>query len=109
MVIPSFPFQTFNWDKIPGERHEGTRGFATWQILHAGAIRIRKLTYSPGYEADHWCRKGHIIHCLEGELLSDLEDGRVMKLEAGMSYIVGDNCEAHRSRTAGGCVLFVVD
>ena len=40
---------------------------------------------------------------------TELEDGRKMKLVAGMTYIVGDNCEAHKSSTTNGCVLFVVD
>ena len=109
MHIPGFPFQTFQWDNIPSESHTGESGFATWQVMHVGNIRVRRLEYSPGYKADHWCRKGHIIHCLEGEMTTELEDGRMIKLTKGMTYIVGDDCEAHRSYTAPGCLLFVVD
>lgn len=109
MTIPQFSFQLFNWDSIPVEEHKGETGSATWQILHVGNIRIRKLIYSSNYKADHWCKKGHIIHCIEGEMDTELDDGRVMKLSKGMTYIVGDNCEAHKTSTKDGCVLFVVD
>lgn len=109
MTIPDFPFQTFDWNHVPAEEHKGETGTATWQILHVGNIRIRKLIYSTNYKADHWCSKGHIIHCLEGEMDTELNDGRIMKLSKGMTYIVGDDCEAHRTSTRNGCTLFVVD
>jgi quercetin dioxygenase-like cupin family protein len=109
MDISHFPFQIIDWATVSKERREGTTGYAIWQVLQLGAIRIRKLEYAPGYKADHWCKKGHIIHCLEGEMDTELDDGRVMKLRSGSTYIVGDNCEAHKSSTENGCVLFVVD
>ena len=109
MIISQFPFQTIDWNNVPVEEHQGQTGTATWQILYVGNIRIRKLIYSPNYKADHWCNKGHIIHCLEGEMDTELGDGRIMKLSKGMSYMVGDNCEAHRTSSLKGCVLFVVD
>ncbi len=109
MHIPSFSFQTVDWTNIPKEEHKGETGFAIWQVLQMGEIRIRKLLYSPNYKADHWCKKGHIIHCVEGEMTTELEDGRHLKLTAGMTYMVGDNNEAHKSSTQNGCELFVVD
>ena len=109
MNIPSFPFQILDWASIAKEEHKGETGVASWQTQMVNNIRVRRVQYSPGYKADHWCSKGHIIHCLEGEMNTELEDGRIFKLTAGMTYIVGDNCEAHRSSTAGGCLLFVVD
>lgn len=109
MQIPSFPFEIIDWNTVSKEEHKGETGSATWQVLFVGEIRIRKLTYSPNYKADHWCSKGHIIHCLEGEMDTELNDGRILKLSAGATYIVGDNCEAHRSSTKNGCSLFVVD
>ena len=72
-------------------------------------IRVRKVEYSQDYKADHWCSKGHIILCLEGEMDTELDDGRIIKLTAGMTYLVGDNCEAHKSSTKTGCKLFIVD
>ncbi len=72
-------------------------------------IRVRKVEYSAGYKADHWCSKGHIILCTEGDMETELKDGRIIILTKGMTYFVGDNCEAHRTSTANGCKLFIVD
>lgn len=109
MKMPSFPFQTLNWSSIPKEEHTGETGMACWQVQKVNDIRVRMVEYSPGYKADHWCSKGHIILCLEGEMDSELDDGRVMKLTKGMCYFVGDNDEAHRTTTGTGCKLFIVD
>jgi len=70
---------------------------------------VRMVEYTPGYSADHWCRKGHILLCLEGELSTELEDGRRFVLKPGMSYQVADQAEAHRSSTTAGAKLFIVD
>jgi len=80
-----------------------------WQTQIVNDIRIRMVEYSSGYKADHWCSKGHIILCTEGEMYTELEDGRIMKLTKGMTYFVGDNCEAHRTFSENGCKLFIVD
>lgn len=115
MHINSFPFQTLNWSSIPKEEHKGETGMAYWQVQKMNDIRVRFVEYSPGYLTDHWCSKGHIILCLEGEMDTELsagpggEDGRIFKLTKGMTYFVGDNCEAHRSSTKTGCKLFIVD
>jgi hypothetical protein len=109
MQIAPFSFQTTDWGTIPREEHKGTTGTAWWQVLMMNDIRIRMVEYSPGYLADHWCSKGHVIFCIEGEMDTLLEDGRVFTLCAGMTYQVGDQCEAHQSRTEKGCRLFIVD
>jgi hypothetical protein len=109
MNISSFPFQTLNWSSIPKEEHRGETGMAYWQIQMMNDIRVRMVEYSPGYKADHWCSKGHIIFCTEGEMDTELEDGRIFTLSKSMCYFVGDNCEAHRSSTEKGCKLFIVD
>ncbi len=109
MNIDAFSFQTQDWSTVERTEHAGETGIAYWQTLHVNNIRIRKVEYSPGYKADHWCSKGHIILCVEGEMDTELQDGRILKLTAGMTYFVGDNCEAHRSTTQTGCKLFIVD
>jgi len=109
MNIAAFPFQTLNWSSIPKEERKGETGFVSSQLFMMGEIRIRKVEYSSNYKADHWCSKGHIILCTDGEMETELDDGRIMKLTAGMTYFVGDNCEAHRSSTQAGCQLFIVD
>jgi hypothetical protein len=109
MEIKPFPFQTLDWSSIAVEKHNGTTGTAWWKIFKMGDIRIRMVTYSANYFADHWCRKGHIIYCISGQMITELEDGREFILSAGMTYQVGDNSDAHRSRSANGCSLFIVD
>jgi quercetin dioxygenase-like cupin family protein len=67
------------------------------------------VDYSPGSKSDHWCEKGHILFCVDGELTTDLKDGRAFTLTPGMSYQVADGADAHRSYTARGARLFIVD
>lgn len=109
MDIKSFPFQTLDWSSIETEEHNGTTGTAYWKIFKMGDIRIRMVEYSADYQADHWCNKGHIIYCISGEMITTLEDGSEYRLSKGMTYHVGDNSNAHSSRSDKGCVLFVVD
>lgn len=109
MKTAAFPFQIFDWIDIKKGERNGDTGKAYWQIIHAGNIRVRLVEYSPNYRANHWCNKGHVIHCIEGEMNTQLEDGRVMQFSKGMTYIAGDNCEAHRSSTINGCKLFIAD
>jgi hypothetical protein len=109
MQLSAFPFQTLDWSTIHVEEKTGETGVAYWQTFLVNDIRVRKVEYSPGYKADHWCSKGHIILCIEGEMDTELDDGRIMNLTAGMTYFVGDSCEAHRSSTQNGCKIFIVD
>jgi hypothetical protein len=68
------------------------------------------VEYTAGYVADHWCNKGHVLLVLEGELDTELKDGRRFRLTPGMSYQVSDHGDAaHKSSTATGAKLFVVD
>jgi len=107
--IESFPFTITGWENIKIEIHKGDKGFAEWQTLFMNNIRVRKVRYSPGYEANHWCGKGHIIYCLEGSMRTLLDDGRSMDMHQGMTYMVGDSNGSHRSSTEIGCLLFIVD
>lgn len=109
MFITRIPFETVDWKEIENERHEGETGFANWKVRQCGDIRVRMVEYSPGYKADHWCKKGHIILCLDGDLTTELQDGRVIELKKGMSYHVEDENFPHRSHTINGARLFIVD
>lgn len=109
MKITELPFGTTDWSEIERTEHSGDTGVAYWRTKNFSDIRVRIVEYSVGYLADHWCRKGHILFCLEGELDTELEDGRRFTLKPGMSYQVADNAEAHRSSTNVGAKLFVVD
>jgi len=109
MQMSDIPFGTTDWSKVARTEHPGEQGIAYSRTRNFGGIRVRMVEYSPGYVADHWCVKGHILLCLEGELHTELEDGRKFTLAPGMSYQVADASEAHRSRTELGARLFIVD
>jgi hypothetical protein len=109
MVITPMPFGTTDWSRVELTEHPGVRGTATWRTRQFGDVRVRLVEYSPGYLADHWCEKGHILLCLEGRLETEVADGRTFVLTPGMSYQVGDGSEAHRSSTDVGAKLFIVD
>ena len=109
MEMKDIPFGTTDWAKIVPTKHKGKTGMATWRTQQFGNIRVRMVEYSAGYLADHWCEKGHILLCLEGELHTELADGREFVLTAGTSYQVADHAEPHRSHTKGGAKLFIVD
>jgi hypothetical protein len=109
MQMTGIPFGTTDWSEVEATERPGERGVATWRTRQFGEIRVRLVEYSPGYAADHWCSKGHILLCLTGELTTELQDGRSFLLLPGMSYQVADGAEAHRSSTAIGARLFIVD
>jgi hypothetical protein len=109
MKIADLPFGTVDWSAVEVTTHLGTTGQALWRTRQFGDVRVRMLEYTIGYRADHWCRKGHFLLCLDGELHTELADGRVVVLTAGMSYHVADDAEAHRSYAPRGARLFVVD
>jgi hypothetical protein len=109
MKMQDIPFGTTDWSSIERSEHPGETGTAHWRTQTFGSIRVRLVEYSPGYKADHWCTKGHILLCLDGELETELQDGRRFTLKPGTSYQVADDAEAHRSPTTGGAMLFIVD
>ncbi len=109
MKMENIPFGTTNWDEIPPTEHPGVTGKAIWRTRQFGDIRVRKVEYSPGYRADHWCSKGHILLVLEGELITELSDDRKVTLRPGTSYQVADDAEPHLSSTQKGATLFIVD
>ena len=109
MNMLGIPFGTTDWTDVARTEHPGATGTAIWRTRQFGDIRVRIVEYTPGYLADHWCVKGHILYCLEGELRTELKDGRYFTLTPGMSYQVADNEEPHRSSTHAGARLFIVD
>ena len=109
MEMAGISFGTTDWSSVARTEHKGDTGMAYWRTRQFGDLRVRMVEYTPGYRADHWCSKGHVLLCLEGELHTELEDGRTFVLRPGMSYQVADKMEAHRSSTAGGARLFIVD
>jgi hypothetical protein len=109
MKMSNIPFGTTDWQKVERTTHAGETGTAYWRTQHFGDVRVRMVEYTPGYLADHWCVKGHILLCTAGQLDTELKDGRTFTLLPGQSYQVADNAEPHRSSTATGATLFIVD
>jgi hypothetical protein len=107
--ISGIPFGITDWSTVERTEHKGERGVAYWRTRQFGDIRVRMVEYTPGYMADHWCVKGHILLCTAGELHTELKDGRRVALSPGMSYQMSDDAEPHRSHTGVGATLFIVD
>jgi quercetin dioxygenase-like cupin family protein len=109
MLIEGVPFGVTDWALVPETMHPGESGVARWRTVQAGEVRVRMVSYSPGYVADHWCSKGHILLVLEGTLVTELQGGPSYTMTPGTSYQVADGEVPHRSRTEGGARLFIVD
>lgn len=105
----NIPFQTINWPAVEKTEHKGETGTSFWQTVLLNGLRLRLVEYGPGYLANHWCQKGHIVYCLEGEFISELQNGDKISLSAGMSYVVSDELSSHRSISANGVKLLIID
>ena len=109
MNSKNIPFTTIDWSEVPKSEHKGESGTAWWQTMQFEGLRVRLVEYSKGYTADHWCTKGHIVHCLEGEFVSELDNGEKSILTQGMTYVVTDELSSHRSSTENGVKLLIID
>ncbi len=105
----TIPFISIDWSNVPKTEHKGETGMAYWQTVNLNGLRVRLVEYTEGYLADHWCEKGHIVHCLEGEFISEMADGMTFLLKKGMTYIVSDDLSTHRSKTNSGVKLLIID
>ncbi len=102
-------FETIDWTAVEKVAYAGETGMSYWQTKMYDGLRVRLVTYSSGYVADHWCKKGHIVHCLQGEFVSELEDGATFTLTKGMSYIVSDEMSSHKSIAVNEVLLLIID
>lgn len=107
--MSNISFQTIDWTNIQKTEHTGETGTAWWQTMEFNGLRIRLVEYSKGYMADHWCEKGHIVHCLEGAFVSELKNGTTSQLSKGMTYVVSDDVSSHRSISESGVKLLIID
>ena len=105
----SHAYQAIDWSAVPRTEHKGDPGMSYWRTVQLPGLRIRIVEYSPGYVADHWCQKGHIVHCLAGEFVNEQENGDMTVMAKGMTYVVSDGASSHRSRTETGATLLIVD
>ena len=67
----NIPYQIVNWEEVEKTEHKGEKGVSYWKTKQFDGLRVRVVEYSPGYIADHWCEKGHIIYCIEGEVTNE--------------------------------------
>jgi len=109
MKNDGIPYQAIDWSAVQRTEHKGDPGMSYWRTLQLPGLRIRVVEYSPGYIADHWCQKGHIVHCLDGEFVNEQENGETTVMTKGMTYVVSDGASSHRSRTERGATLLIVD
>ena len=65
---------------------------------------------SPGYVADHWCPKGHVLFVIAGALAIEHRDGARYELSEGTTWHVADDAGApHRVLCEQGATVFIVD
>ncbi|HEY4153934.1 MAG TPA: DHCW motif cupin fold protein [Puia sp.] len=107
--MKNIPFQTIDWTSIEKVEYKGETGSAFWQTIQLDGLRVRLVEYSSGYLADDWCRKGHIVHCLEGEFISEQRTGERMKFSRNETCIVSDERSEHRSISQNGVKLLIID
>ena len=107
--MTTIPFQTIDWSNIEKTEHKGETGTSCWQTFQLNGLRIRLVEYSKGYVADHWCSKGHIVYCLQGAFVSELQNGKLFTLTKGMGYVVSDNACTQRSVVAKKVKLLIID
>jgi len=105
----NIPFTLIDWSQISKAEKNGKSGNVAQQVAEYPGLKIRVVEYSSGYMADHWCQKGHIVHCLEGNFESEMESGEKFQLSKGMTYIVSDDMSSHRSNTESGTKLLIID
>ena len=107
--MSNIAFQTIDWNQITKTVHSGATGTSFCQTLQYEQLRVSIVEYSAGYLSDHWCQKGHIVHCLEGTFSSELSTGESFLLTKGMTYIVSENLSSHRSFSKNGVKLLIID
>jgi hypothetical protein len=103
------PFQRINWSSLTDQEQGGESGKSHSRVFELPGLRIRKVNYSAGYLADHWCEKGHIVHCLEGEFITEMIGGEKLLLSAGDTYVVSNGMSSHRSFSENGVKLLIID
>ena len=110
MKIPDMPLTLTNWGQMEAEEHAGETGTSFWWTMEKEALRVRLVDYAPGFRSDHWCSRGHVLHVLEGVLIVEMKNGRIIEMPAGTGFLAGDDeTNPHRARTETGAKVFIVD
>jgi hypothetical protein len=109
MRIGGSTFTAIDWDRLPVTETRGETGTAAAQVAVFDDVRVRHVRYSPGFRADHWCTKGHVLLVLEGSLVVEFQNDGSVELEAGEGCHLADDGLPHRGTTVNGAVVFIVD
>jgi quercetin dioxygenase-like cupin family protein len=111
MKLANMPETTIDWSLIAETEIQGASGFSNTRAHQSGEVQQRIVEYAPGYLADHWCAKGHVIYVIAGALTIEHENEEpACALSAGMSWQVADGeGPAHRVRSENGATVFIVD
>jgi hypothetical protein len=103
------PLEATDWGSVEEERQPGATGHAISKTRSYADVRVRFIEYTPGYLADHWCSKAHVIYCIAGEISIELDNGHRLNVRKGMSLATEQDGTRHRLSSDIGAVIFVVD
>lgn len=111
MKLTNLSERIIDWSGVAPTTTTGETGEASVRAVRANDVQMRIVDYRPGYLADHWCSKGHLLYVISGELTIEHQDGReTYELAAGMSWrSADDEGSPHRVRTERGARVFIVD
>lgn len=110
MELSGLPEAVVDWSCTPATRTAGASAGATSRAHRTNGVQLRVVDYDPGYLADHWCSKGHILYVISGSLTIEHRDGKESyQLAAGMSWQTADDGAPHRVHSIGGAKVFIVD
>jgi len=110
MKLANIPTAAIDWSHVPNLVQRGETGTAAERTQNIGDMRLRLVTYSSGYEADHWCDKGHVLHVIAGTIIIEYRDRTRVMLDAGTSWHAPDGASpAHRVVCEPGATVFIVD
>lgn len=109
MDIDNLKTQKINWNNLPEQELIGESGKSVYKEIISGNFHIRLAEYSANYSSDHWCDKGHIIHCISGAFVMLLKNGNDIIINAGESIILGGS-NPHKASTGDvPAVMFIID
>ena len=107
--MSEIPFKFIDWTSIKIIEYRGESGTSLCKTIQFPGLRIRLVEYSNGYLADHWCQKGHFVHCVEGDFILETSPTEHVNIKKGDSFIVSDDLGSHRIFTQYGTTLLIVD
>ena len=110
MKLNDVSYSLIDWQNVESTEVKGITGHAFWKTKKFNDLRIRIIEKSPGYRADHYCKKGHVIYVIDGEMVIDFENGEKFSVSAGQTVFLGDDPEfGHSTFTENGIKYFIID